>query len=105
MSRSTLVGLLFKLNVKYPVYDSDDEVIGYTDPSDVAVVVFDDSKSEVVTFKERKVELGDYIELTVASGRWAGYDNLALNKADIKKATLIGLENYKSVVASGIKIR
>lgn len=89
----SLVGRTFRLNEKFPVYDSDDNVIGYTSENDIGVVIFDDVKND------------DYIEVTVATGEHAGYDGLALCMDDIKKATYIGDPDKSYVYAHGVQLR
>lgn len=91
---SSLEGRLFRLNEKHPVYNKwTGEVVGETDPGDVAVAIYDD------------IARNDYVEFTVASGKFAGYDGLALNKTSICKATYIGIEKDEEIYASGIKLR
>lgn len=90
---TSLVGRTFRLNAKFPVYDSDENVIGYTSKNDIGVVIFDD------------VEKNDYIEVTVATGEYAGYDGLALCTKDIKKAIYIGDRDKTYVRAHGIRLR
>ncbi len=77
----TFSGRAFALNQEYPVYDDEGTMIEHTKKGDVAVVTFDNKNDEDL-----------YLELTVATGEFAGYDGLALNMEDIKNVRLLTCE-------------
>lgn len=62
-----------------------DEIVGYTKPSDVAVVTFININ---VRFSN-KIPDGYYIELKMLTGEYAAYDGFALNDDDIKVASFV----------------
>ena len=91
-----LAGRVFQLNGKYPVYDDNDNVIGYTSGTDIGVVVFDGMQA---------APREDYLEVSVATGEYAGYSGLALAMADIAQATYIGDKEEDCIYAHGVKLR
>ena len=96
ISYTSFVGRLLRLNKCYPIYDDNDNIIGHTSKEDLAVVIHDNLKSEFKDFQE--------IECTIATGKFAGYDRLALNKNDIKKASYVGVEDDPDVYVGVIKL-
>lgn len=90
----TFSGRAFVLNCEYPVYDEEGKAIGFTKRDDVAVVVFDNKDDKDL-----------YLELTVATGDFAGYDELALNLNDIKRATLLSYESEDSIYVRNTKLK
>lgn len=77
----SLNGKCFRLMEAYPVYDDDGNEVGRTDPGDVAVVT-----------EECLSDPTKFVELTVASGKFAGYTGLVLYPTDIWKCQYIGIE-------------
>ena len=109
-------GRAFRVNCEYPIYDGADNIIGHTAATDIIVITYDESKSDVQKcvigtgdgvgdFEVRDIEHGDYLEATVATGKFAGYDGLALNVSDIKKAIYIGDGTDTDIFVRDIKLR
>lgn len=88
-------GRLIKMTEPYPIYDreNDDEVIGYTECGDLAVITYSDFKD-------------DYHEVTIISGKYAGVDTLALNNDDLYVSVFImnHIDNHKIVYVNGNKV-
>ena len=74
---SNAKGLVFRLKEEYPVYDENENIVGHTDVNDIAVVLYDAGEQD------------SYFEAVLATGKHAGYDGLALNLSDLKKAQAI----------------
>ncbi len=74
-------GKLIRMNKQYPIYSreykKEDEVIGYTEIGDMAVITY------VGTEKE------GYFETVIVSGKYIGVDSLALDFKDIVDSTFI----------------
>lgn len=67
---------IIMLNKKYPVYGTNDRVIGYTAVGDKAVITYQDENM-------------DYFETILISGKYTGVNTLALDKKDIESSTLV----------------
>lgn len=67
---------IIMLNKKYPVYGTNDRVIGYTAVGDKAVITYQDENM-------------DYFETILISGKYTGVNTLALDKKDIEGSTLV----------------
>lgn len=104
-------GVCLKLNAAYPIYEDyyggADKVCGYTEADDIAEVTYIAPEYKTILHPmlkisddlelshEEKIQDGYYIELVLRSGRYAGYDCLALNEEDMKVAREIkGAHNY-----------
>lgn len=93
---SDFKGKLIKMNKSYPIYDDNDDMIGYTQPGDMAVITFAEIKKE--TKYKKVVDISDeltigipfnmskeegYFETVIVSGDFIGVNSLALNLSDI----------------------
>lgn len=87
---SSLKGKCFRLMEAYPVYNDEEVEVGRTAPGDVAVVT-----GECLSDPSR------FVELTVATGEFAGYMGLVLYPADIWKAQYIGIEGNDDIRVRG----
>lgn len=67
---------IIMLNKKYPVYGTNDRVIGYTAVGDKAVITYQDENM-------------DYFETILISGKYTGVNTLALDKKDMESSTLV----------------
>jgi hypothetical protein len=67
---------LIVLNKEYPIYDNEDNIIGFTNKKDVAFITF-----------QNIFDGSCYI--TLISGNYFGYSSLILNEKDIKRAKFI----------------
>lgn len=67
---------IIMLNKKYPVYGTNDRVIGYTAVGDKAVITYQDENM-------------DYFETIIISGKYTGVNTLALDKKDMESSTLV----------------
>lgn len=76
VSYSSYHGKLIKMVEPYPIYDKEDEVVGYTEIGDMAVVTLADEDQ-------------DYYETVIVSGKYTGVDTLALNGKDLQKSVFI----------------
>lgn len=76
VSYSSYHGKLIKMVEPYPIYNVEDEVIGYTEIGDMAVVTLADEDQ-------------DYYETVIVSGKYTGIDSLALNKNDLQKSIFV----------------
>jgi|GEM_PF-6878564 len=75
-----------KLNEKYPIYNNEDEIIGYTDENDTIIIT--DVKSEwIYDICKAKYE---YYTIII-SGEYIGYNSLVLDESDVDK--LIDVES------------
>lgn len=74
---SKFQGKLIKFNSKYPIYDENDLVIGYTEVGDMAVITYEDTDGD------------GYFEVIIVSGEYIGYDSLAISMDDVMESTFI----------------
>lgn len=89
---SDFKGKLIKMNKSYPIYNDNDDIIGYTQPGDMAVITFAEIKKAVdisdeltigIPFNTSKEE--GYFETVIVSGDFIGVNSLSLNLSDIAK--------------------
>lgn len=73
---SKFEGKLIRFGKSYPIYNDDDEIIGYTEIGDMAVITYSNLDN-------------DYFETVITSGKYMGVNSLALNLDDIKSSTFI----------------
>ena len=73
---SKIEGKLIRMNKSYPIHNDDDEIVGYTEVGDMAVITFA-NKDE------------DYYEIMIVSGKYIGVDTLALNGKDLEKSIFV----------------
>ena len=70
-------GRLIKMGESYPIYNMyTDEVIGYTEVGDMAVIT-------------HSSKIDDYYETIIVSGKYIGVDTLALENIDLEKCTFV----------------
>lgn len=75
---SKFEGKLIRMNKPYPITNDEDEILGYTEVGDMAVI----------TFAEIGKEEG-YFETVLVSGKFIGVDSLALDLSDIMESIFI----------------
>jgi len=95
-------GKLIKMNKPYPITNEEDEIIGYTEIGDMAVITFAEIKYK--TGYKKLVDISDervigipfdtekeegYFETVIVSGKFIGVDSLALDLSDIMDSTFI----------------
>lgn len=99
---SRFEGKLIKMNKPYPITNDEDEILGYTEVGDMAVIIFAEIKNKigyrkvadisdeldiVIPFDTEKEE--GYFETVIVSGKFIGVDSLALDLPDIMESTFI----------------
>lgn len=99
---SKFEGKLIRMNKPYPITNDEDEILGYTEVGDMAVITFAKLKNKigyrkvadisdelgiVIPFDTEKEE--GYFETVIVSGKFIGVDSLALDLTDIKESTFI----------------
>ena len=95
-------GKLIRMNKPYPICNDDDEIIGYTEAGDMAVITFAEIKkktgykavakvSDDLSIRIPVVADGEkgYFETVITSGKYIGIDSLALDLDDIATSTFI----------------
>lgn len=99
---SKFEGKIIRMNKPYPITNDEDEILGYTEVGDMAVITFAEIKNKI---RYRKVaEISDelsitipfntekeegYFETVIVSGKFIGVNSLALDLTDIKESTFI----------------
>lgn len=93
---------IIRMNKSYPITDNEDEILGYTEVGDMAVITFAELKNKIgyrevadisdelgiaIPFDTGKEE--GYFETVIVSGKFIGVDSLALNLSDITESTFI----------------
>lgn len=99
---SKFEGKIIRMNKPYPITNDEDEILGYTEVGDMAVVTFAELKNKIGYRKVADIsdELGiaipfdtgkeeGYFETVIVSGKFFGIDSLALNLSDIMESTFI----------------
>ena len=99
---SKFEGKIIRMNKPYPITNDKDEILGYTEVGDMAVITFaeitnkigyrkvaeiSDELSIAIPFNTGKEE--GYFETVIVSGKFIGVDSLALDLTDIKESTFI----------------
>ncbi len=99
---SRFEGKLIKMNKPYPITNDEDEILGYTEVGDMAVITFAELKNKIgyrkvadisdeldiaIPFDTGKEE--GYFETVIVSGKFIGVDSLALDLTDIMGSTFI----------------
>lgn len=95
-------GKLIRMNKHYPITNDEDEILGYTEVGDMAVITFAEIKNKIgyrkvadisdelsvaIPFDTNKEE--GYFETVIVSGKFIGVDSLALDLSDIIESTFI----------------
>lgn len=90
------------MNKPYPITNDEDEILGYTEVGDMAVITFAEIKNKIgyrkvaeisdelsiaIPFNTGKEE--GYFETVIVSGKFIGVNSLALDLTDIKESTFI----------------
>lgn len=93
---------IIRMNKSYPITNDEDEILGYTEVGDMAVITFAEIKNKIgyrkvaeisdelsvaIPFDTEKEE--GYFETVIVSGKFIGVDSLALNLSDIMESTFI----------------
>lgn len=93
---------IIRMNKPYPITNDEDEILGYTEVGDMAVITFaeitnkigyrkvaeiSDELSIAIPFNTGKEE--GYFETVIVSGKFIGVNSLALDLNDIKESTFI----------------
>lgn len=93
---------IIRMNKPYPITDDEDEILGYTEVGDMAVITFAEIKNKIgyrkvaeisdelsiaIPFNTGKEE--GYFETVIVSGKFIGVNSLALDLTDIKESTFI----------------
>ena len=99
---SKFEGKLIRMNKSYPIHNDDDEIVGYTEVGDMAVITFAEIKKKIgyktVTKISDELSIGipvvtdgeeGYFETIIVSGKYTGIDSLALDLEDIATSTFI----------------
>lgn len=99
---SKFEGKLIRMNKPYPITNDEDEILGYTEVGDMAVITFAEIKNRIGCRKVADIsdELGvvipfdtgkeeGYFETVIVSGKFIGVDSLALDLTDIMESTFI----------------
>lgn len=99
---SKFEGKIIRMNKPYPITNDEDEILGYTEVGDMAVITFAELKNKIGYRKMADIsdELGivipfdtgkeeGYFETVIVSGKFIGVDSLALDLTDIKESTFI----------------
>lgn len=99
---SKFEGKIIRINKPYPITNDEDEILGYTEVGDMAVITFaeitnkigyrkvaeiSDELSIAIPFNIGKEE--GYFETVIVSGKFIGVNSLALDLNDIKESTFI----------------
>lgn len=99
---SKFEGKIIRMNKPYPITNDEDEILGYTEAGDMAVITFAEIKNKigyrkvadisdeldiVIPFDTEKEE--GYFETVIVSGKFIGVDSLALDLTDIMESTFI----------------
>lgn len=99
---SKFEGKIIRMNKPYPITNDEDEILGYTEVGDMAVITFaeignkienrkimdiSDELSIAVPLKTEEEE--SYFEIVIVSGKYIGVDTLALNLSDIMDSTFV----------------
>lgn len=99
---SKFEGKIIRMNKPYPITNDEDEILGYTEVGDMAVITFAEIKNKIgyrkvaeisdelsitIPFNTEKEE--GYFETVIVSGKFIGVNSLALDLTDIKKSTFI----------------
>ena len=99
---SKFEGKIIRMNKPYPITNDEDEILGYTEVGDMAVITFAELKNKigyrkvadisdqlgiVIPFDTKKEE--GYFETVIVSGKFIGVDSLSLDLTDIKESTFI----------------
>lgn len=99
---SKFEGKIIRMNKPYPITNDKDEILGYTEVGDMAVITFAEIKNKIgyrkvteisdelsitIPFNTEKEE--GYFETVIVSGKFIGVNSLALNLTDIKESTFI----------------
>ena len=99
---SKFEGKIIRMNKPYPITNDEDEILGYTEVGDMAVITFaeitnkigyrkvaeiSDELSIAIPFNTGKEE--GYFETVIVSGKFIGVNSLALDLNDIKESTFI----------------
>lgn len=99
---SKFEGKIIRMNKPYPITNDEDEILGYTEVGDMAVITFAEIKNKIgyrkvaeisdelsitIPFNTGKEE--GYFETVIVSGKFIGVDSLALNLSDIMESTFI----------------
>ena len=106
---SKFEGKIIRMNKPYPITNDEDEILGYTEVGDMAVITFAELKNKIGYRKVADIsdELGivipfdtgkeeGYFETVIVSGKFIGVDSLAL---DIKESTFIFNNKDKNGIA------
>ena len=99
---SKFEGKIIRMNKPYPITNDEDEILGYTEVGDMAVITLaeitnkigyrkvaeiSDELSIAIPFNTGKEE--GYFETVIVSGKFIGVNSLALDLTDIKESTFI----------------
>ena len=99
---SKFEGKIIRMNKPYPITNDEDEILGYTEVGDMAVITFAEIKNKIgyrkvadisdelciaIPFDTWKEE--GYFETVIVSGKFIGVNSLALDLNDIKESTFI----------------
>lgn len=112
-------GKLIRMNKPYPITNEEDEVLGYTEIGDMAVITFAEIRNK--TGYKKLVDLSDelvigipfdtekeegYFETVIVSGKFIGVDSLALDLSNIMNSTFIfnNIDNKGTVMIADRQI-
>ena len=99
---SKFEGKIIRMNKPYPITNDEDEILGYTEVGDMAVITFAEIKNKIgyrkvaeisdelsitIPFNTEKEE--GYFETVIVSGKFIGVNSLSLDLTDIKESTFI----------------
>ena len=109
---SKFEGKIIRMNKPYPITNDEDEILGYTEVGDMAVITFAELKNKIGYRKVADIsdELGIvipfdtgkeewYFETVIVSGKFIGVDSLALDLTDIKESIFIFNNKDKNGIA------
>ena len=109
---SKFEGKIIRMNKPYPITNDEDEILGYTEVGDMAVITFAEIKNKIGCRKVADIsdELGiaipfdigkeeGYFETVIVSGKFIGVDSLALDLTDINESTFIFNNKDKNGIA------
>ena len=103
---------IIRMNKPYPITNDEDEILGYTEVGDMAVITFAEIKNKIgyrkvadisdelciaIPFDTGKEE--GYFETVIVSGKFIGVNSLALDLTDIKESTFIFNNKDKNGIA------
>ena len=109
---SKFEGKIIRMNKPYPITNDEDEILGYTEVGDMAVITFAEIKNKIgyrkvaeisdelsitIPFNTEKEE--GYFETVIVSGKFIGVNSLALDLTDIKESTFIFNNKDKNGIA------